>query len=258
MALSTFSRFYYGYEITLDNNKIDFAEGGPQLTAALTVGIYSPTNLALEIKTQLDAIGANTYTVAFSRSTRKFTISTTVNFSLLTNTGTNINISPYTLLGFTATSDKTGASTYTGDNASGYEFIPQFILQDYVHPDNSQEKIEASINESASGLVEVVSFGTKKWFEFTMDFITNLPMENKIIRNNSSGVEDAQHLMQFLIKRGNFEFMPDKDTTSTFYTLNLESTPESSKGVGYKLKELVDKDLPGFFKTGKLKFRLVE
>ena len=115
-----YSAYKYDYEavndviiITAKNCKIDFAEGGSQLTATLTPGSYSPTTLCTEIDTRMSAAGAQSYTVSFDSITRKFTIlqggST---FSLLFATGTNAYISASGVLGYDI-EDQTGALTYT-------------------------------------------------------------------------------------------------------------------------------------------------
>lgn len=96
------------------NTKIDFSEtAGIELTATLTQGIFTPTSMCAEIKTQLEAVGAETYTVTFSSITRKFTVAHGgAYFSLLFGSGTNAQISASEPLGFYA-SDLTGALTYT-------------------------------------------------------------------------------------------------------------------------------------------------
>lgn len=70
------------------NDSLDFNEGGSELTATLTASTYTISTLAIEIKTQLDAAGALTFSVAAS-SDNKFTISAPTAFSLLPETGTN-------------------------------------------------------------------------------------------------------------------------------------------------------------------------
>jgi hypothetical protein len=257
MALGTFSKFYYGYQIDQTNNKIDIAEGGPQLTATLTSGIYTPTDLATEIKTQLDVAGAKTYTVTFSRTTRKFTIAAdSGTYSILISTGTNALTSPYDLLGFTGAADLTGVITYTSDSASGSQYSPQFWLQNYTAPTDWLEKSDASVNETSGGQVEILSFGDQYYTEFTILFITNLAMDNRVIKNNPNGVANARSFLEFLIKRGPCEFMPDEATPATFYKITLESTDESSKGVSFKLKEETGRNLPNIYTSGKLKFRV--
>ena len=62
---------------------------------------------------------------------------------------------------------------------------------------------------------------------------------------------------EFATKKGNLEFMPDKNTPGTYFTLYLESTSADGKGIGYKLQEETGKNLPGYYKTGNLKWRVL-
>lgn len=109
------------YVITSSNNKINFKEtgGGAELTAALTVGTYTTTTLAAEIKTKMDAatVNARTYTVSRSTTTGKWTIAGQTFLSLLFSTGTNAATSVRTVIGF-GTNDFTAATTYTGPTAA--------------------------------------------------------------------------------------------------------------------------------------------
>jgi hypothetical protein len=97
------------------NDKIDFDEGGAELTATLTANYYTAQTLATQVKAQLDAAGALTYTVTYSESTGKFTIAATGNFTLRWNTGTNKAVDASDLLGFSDAANETGAATYTSD-----------------------------------------------------------------------------------------------------------------------------------------------
>lgn len=116
----TYTAYKLDYDLVDDtividssNNKIDFTEGSGSLVATITSGVYSPTTLCTEIKTQLEAAGAETYTVTFNSLTRKFTIAHGgATLSLLFASGTNYSVSSGEVLGFDC-EDKTGAVTYT-------------------------------------------------------------------------------------------------------------------------------------------------
>jgi len=128
----TYEAFKLDYELVPDtivinatNNKIDFTEttAGTEITATLTQGTYSPSGLATEIKTQLDAEGASTYTVSYASSTRKFSITSDLGggdglFSLLGASGTNVYVSSLPTFGLAIT-DHTGAATYTSERPLG-------------------------------------------------------------------------------------------------------------------------------------------
>lgn len=89
----------FNIDIDATNNKLDFDEGGSEITATLDSGTYSLSQLAGEIKTQMDAAGAATYTVSVS-SDDKITITATSAFSLRPQTGTNGLVSVLPLIGF--------------------------------------------------------------------------------------------------------------------------------------------------------------
>lgn len=67
------------YTIDERNNKIYFEENndGITLTATLNSGIYTSSTISAEIKSALDNAGALTYTVSYSATTNKLTISST-------------------------------------------------------------------------------------------------------------------------------------------------------------------------------------
>lgn len=103
--------------INNSNHYLDFSEGGAEIVATLTNGVYTAGNLCVEIKTQLDAGGAETYTVTHSTTTGFFTIAATGNFELLWSSGTHaIALTDcHVCLGFDPAADDTGAATYTSD-----------------------------------------------------------------------------------------------------------------------------------------------
>lgn len=103
------------FEVRSTNQKLDFkdASAGPELTATLTVGNYTPTSLASEIKTQMEAVGAQVYTVSFSATTGKWTITTDgSDLELLASSGSNSGTSIFSSIGFTG-SDFVGNVSYT-------------------------------------------------------------------------------------------------------------------------------------------------
>lgn len=258
MSLATLSKFYYGFTVDSDNYQMDFKEGGgAELTAALNFGDYTLTEFVAEIKRALDEAGALTYTVTVARSTRLITINGGSTISLLTTSGTNGN-ALYTLMGFTG-ADRTGSSSYTGNAATGSAYTTQYMLQDYVSPDDCQVRKNVTNQETASGLVESVSFGDLEMIEMNIRFATNIVQPTGgPITNSTTGVADLNALMRFLITKAPCEFMPDKDTAATYYKVILESTQMEKMGTSYKLKERFDLKLPGYYDSEKLTFRVIE
>lgn len=256
--LSTISKFYYGFVIDATNNKIDFKESGGELTAVLNSGSYTLTDFLTEVQRALNAAGSYVYAVTVTRSTRIVKIQATGgNIQLLTTTGSHIGVSTYSLLGFSG-ADKTGATNYSGSAASGSQYTPQFKLQSYVSPNDWKESISPSVNESASGLIEVIKFGTRQFLQFDIQWSTDRPQRSTgAITNNPTGIADLRSFMDYMITKGPLEFMEDKDTPATFFKVLCERTMDQATGTGYMLNEMYDKGAPGYFNTGVVKMRVV-
>ena len=129
--------------IDSENDKIDFEEtASTELTSTLTHGTYSPSELATEIKTQMDTDGASVYTVSFASDTRKFTIVSDGAggggiLTLLGSTGTNSHRHTLPNLGYTQ-EDKSAALTYTSDQPlHAIERLPEPLS---VHRSNDEPK----------------------------------------------------------------------------------------------------------------------
>lgn len=256
--INTYSLFYYIGSVDEGNFYLNFNEGSGELTAEIETGSYTPTDLAESIEAALNDEGTNTYTVVFNRSTRTFTISADANFSLLITSGSNVGSDIFSLIGFTG-ADLSGDDTYTGNLPAASQYEPQFKFQSYVDQEDLQKAVSASVNKSASGTVEVVKFGTEKFYELNIMFITdiNQGVEGPI-KTNLSGVSAARNFLRFCIEKHELELMLDIDNKNDFVKVLLESTEEERDGTGYRLKELYSKGLPGYFETGKMVFRLVE
>lgn len=256
MSLRTFSAFYYGHIVTSDNNLVNFSEGSGELTATLNIGSYTLSEFVVELGRALNAAGGQVYTVSVNRTNRRITISAPGTFSLLTQTGSQLANSAFSLMGFDNASDKTGTNTYTSANGSGSEYLPQFILQDHVATDHWQQSAYASVNKTADGRIEVVRFGTENFLQCNIKYATAYPGDGQVIKTNATGVTDLVAFMNNITQKCPIEYMADISDRETFESIILESTPDSRDGVGYKLREMYDKGLPGYFETGVLKFRV--
>ncbi len=259
MSLRTISKFYYGFTITADNNKISFNEGAAELIATLSIGSYTLTDIVAEVKRAMDIAGALTYTVSVNRSTRIITIAAGSTFALLTTSGSTVTVSAFGVIGFSG-ADKTGASTYSGGTAVGTSYTPQFKLQDFISSDDWQEAVDAVINKSASGTnLEVVKFGDQSFTQFSIKWITDLAQRTgSPITNDPSARANVRAFLNHLISKAPFEFMPDAALPTTFQKLIFESSPDSQTGIGYKLKEKTDSRLSDYFDTPILKMRVLE
>ena len=259
MTIKTKSVFYYVDGITSENNLMNFIEptqANVELTANFLVGTYSMSQLATEVQRGMNDIGDNTYTVSFDRDSRILTITGDAQFNLLVTTGSNIGKSIWSLIGFNT--EKTGLLTYDGDLAFGNEYSPQHPFQDYKGFENSVEGIKPAINESASGVIEVITFGTRSFMECNIKWITNRTrVKDSFIGNNSTALEDIRDFLDFAITKQNLEFMASKSDRSNFDIVLLESTRKSRNGTGYELKEMMRQNLDEYYETQTMKFRKV-
>lgn len=106
------------YEVTPDNNVIDFSDGVARV-ATLTVGLYTAAGLATEIQTQMDAASADNITAVYSDTTNLFTLASDGGvFSLLCKTGANKTISTWKLIGFQKSADRPSAASHAGDDVT--------------------------------------------------------------------------------------------------------------------------------------------
>jgi hypothetical protein len=256
--ITTKSQFYYGHTISngangsLGNFRIDFDEGSGPLVATLNPGDYTLTTFALEVKRAMDLVGTLTYTVSVNRNTRILTISATGTFDLLTSTGVSSGTAVWGLLGFTTTADKTGASSYVGELPSGSVYRPQAVLRDYIGKEDNLEKLDAVVNVSVSGVVQTVQFGNVSYFEFNIQPITNLKLNQcNAIDNNPNAVQQARDFFNYAITKAVMEFMPDRDSTNTFSTVILESTSASKQGTAFALETLAAQ----VYESGTMKLR---
>jgi hypothetical protein len=252
MSITTYSGFNYGHEISNSNDYINFSEGGSELSTQIEIGSYTLNDFLGKVLEAFNAEGGQEYTGTIDRATRKITITSIGNFELLVTAGTQVSISAYTLMGFTT--DKSGSNSYESDIASGSFYEPQFLLQSYVDFADNVKTAQASVNESASGIVEVVSFGKNSFMECNITLATDI-IPQGAIKENASGVSDLRSFMLYAINKNPIEFVADIENPNIFESCLLEKTTIDSKGTGFKLYELYARKLVGYFESKTLTFR---
>ena len=255
MGIKTYSAFNYGHTIDDDNNLIDFNEGALDLVGEIEIGSYSLGEFVDAVSIALNNAGTQEYTVSIDRATRLISISASSNFSLLPVTGVNSVISAFPLMGFTI--DKTLSNSYIGDESSGSYFEPQNILQKFVDYNNNVKTTGSSVNKTADGRVEVVSYGQVEFMSCNITPITDISPQLSI-KNNINAVSEFRSFMNYCITKAPIEFIEDINSPLVFKKTLLESTKESKDGVDFKIKELFSKKLFGYYESGGLVFRALE
>lgn len=256
MAIQTRSAFTYGHKIDTSNENINFVEDGiNELTATIETGSYYLNQFIDKIAQALNEIGDNAYTVTLDRNTRLITISADANFDLLVTTGTQLETSAFSLMGFTT--DRSGSNSYTADTASGLIYYPQAPLYDYVPFENIREAVQSKRNESSSGEnVEVISYGLVNYMECNIKYATDITGQG-YIENNANGVSDLRTFMEYITRINPIEFIPDKSDLDTFTPCILESTRQSRDGTAFELRELYSEKLANYYESSTLRFRRI-
>lgn len=258
--INTFSKFYYGLTITGENKYLDFDEGSGELTAEIQTGSYTLEDLAQAVENALNLAGIYSYVVSVNRSSRVLTIQSTSPVSWLAATGTHavLGFGAFEALGYPAT-DVSSVTSFVASEGIGSVYLPQYLLQDYVDEKDSRRNRFATVSMSASGKVQMQSFGVDRFFEFSINYATDIPQPiGSPIVGNQNGVSELRALMQWLKDKNAVEFMPNKDDVTNYYRIVLESSPGAADGSGYKLLEKYGDGLPGYFDTGVLTFRIIE
>lgn len=260
-TITTLSKFYYNFNVTASTVALDFADGGPEINANLTVGIYTASQLAAHVQAVLIAASGNAnFRCSFDYATGKFTIYKTSggNFELLWYTGYYAGFGSTTssrvLLGYDQT-NLSGAITYTAQNTGGSSYEPQYILADYVAAEHNIVKENASVNQTAVGYVRQVSFGDGARIEMNIRIITNkVGLTNTNFINDAAGVSKFLSFMAYLLTKNPVEFLPNKASSAVVHKCYLESTKEDKDARKFQLKNM---KVPDFYESGVLVFRKV-
>lgn len=263
MTIKTYSAWTYGHTIDDSNKFLDFQEGAnPALAAELNVGSYTLGTFVNEISRAMNAASLNeTYTVTLNRTTRQITISGTTTFSLLVSSGDQASQSVYPLAGFNG-ADRTGATSYEGDSPSGSLFEPQFLLQEYIPFENDQIANNVTVNETPSGILEVIKYGDINFMSANITLQKNqeageAKTMGNFIKFSATGYDDLLDFIRYAVTKAEIEFIEDVNNPDNFTRCLLESTPRERSGTGFRIRELYTRGLADWFETGTLVFRKI-
>jgi len=251
MALKNPSLFLYGYTVDVSNQYIDFqaASGGPTLTATITNGNYSLSDVLAQIQTAMATADAvNTYTISADRTIaggteNRISISTSGSYlNILFGSGPNAAASIASTIGFHE-SDYTGATSYSGFQTTGSAIRPLYKGYNWVAPTRTR-KLFGSVNISAAGIKQAIVFQLQKFFKVEFRFETESRVDSL-----------WQPFFDWAAQQQDLEFTPDITDPTTFYNCTLESTEEAADGLGWEMKEMLPQ-FPGLYQTGRLVFRV--
>lgn len=101
------------YNITSSNKQFEIADSGGSVSVSLTPAYYNSTELASHLQTAINNVASDTWEVAFSDTTQKFTFTLSPSATLSINFGTNSSLKR--ILGFSDASN-TDPSSIVSDN----------------------------------------------------------------------------------------------------------------------------------------------
>lgn len=250
MALTSQSLFLYGISVDVTNNLIDFraVSAGPVLTATLNIGNYTLSGLLREFKRAMEAADpAHLYSGSANRTTsggtqNRITLSTNSAYlDLLFLSGIGNAATACFLFGFTKT-DKTGNTTYTGSSTAGTPLVSELVGYNYLGPEFMRQ-VFGSVNVSSNGTKEALVWSIQQWI--SVEF-KHEPM--------AKAISEWVLLIDWMIQQKEFEFTPEISNSGTLYEVTLDGSEMDSKGLGFKLPEMLP-DFPFYFRTGNIKMR---
>lgn len=252
MALKNPALITYGFEITTDNEYIDFVavNAGPTLTAIIAVGSYSLTDFLTAVAVAFNtADPAHTYTVTVDRSVagglqNRVTISSTsAFFQILIASGPHAGATPATLLGFNLV-DQTGATHYTGSASAGTLLVSVYPGYNWT-PVERKQAIQGNVNISANGDKEAIVFQIQLFWSVEFKY-------EPVAKAETAWLD----FFQWAIQQKPLEFTPEYPNYGKFYAGTLESTDAAGDGLAFEMKEMIP-SFPGLCETGRLDFRQV-
>jgi hypothetical protein len=254
MTIETRSAWTYGHTVELEKNFLPFSENG--VDELINTGAYTLQSFAVEVARAMTEVGSQEYSVSLDRSSRLLTVIADSNFELYVTTSSLSNSSVYPLMGFTT--DRSGSNSYVGDEASGDIFYPQIPLQSYVDFVDRQKANNVTVNETATGKIEVIKYGDVNFMRCNITFQTDIEQGRDSYIENRQGETELRAFMQYAVTKAPMEFIPDRDDMNTYTDCLLERTSFDSKGTGFELKELYTRGFANWWESGIIEFREIK
>lgn len=244
MALTSRSLFLYGFEVNAYNSNLVFNIGGLPITTSITYGYYSLDSLMTEVVNQLSAAAPSRIFT--------YTINRNVNGGLESRVTITCNTGSFTLdftqpssigstLGY-APSLYTGSLSYTSTSTPGTALVSEKIGYTYLGPE-FQRELMGAVNVSATGVKQAVVFQVMQFISVEFKF-----------EPQSKVISQWTPFWSWAIQQKAFEFTPEILSPDVVYQVTLEKTASSSKGLGFRMVEMLP-EFPFYYKTGLITMR---
>jgi hypothetical protein len=229
------------FKITSVNKYVDFKEtlGGPQITATLTEGSYSPSQLESEIASKMTAATLNgrTYTVAFSLVNGKWTITGQTYLELIWFSGTNTANSVGPSIGF-AVSDQSGAVTYTGAGAAIH--TEEAVVIDLSTPEDIDSFVMLwspldGVGVSANATIRLQANPTNLWDSPAVDVAVSVDDTFLVVSHFFSSVQEYRYWRVKIVDPANSNLFVQVGKIILTKATQLQDEPE--RGFAYELED---------------------
>lgn len=225
------------FEITAVNKYIDFSEGGPELTAILSEGHYSVSQLQTEIKNKMEAVGAEIYTVNYIDNQGKWTISTGGSvLDLLFGTGTNAANTTGPSIGFHG-GDRTGSLSYTGGVAIHTDERVVFDLQTMENFDSLGIFFDPlrGIRYTEASVIRLQANNTLNWSSPPLNILLTIDNDHRVISHFFEEAQNYRYVSIYVSDPAN----PDLhvELGLVFFGLGIQLERGASSGFVYKIRD---------------------
>lgn len=258
-----YSKFIYGFTLDATNNVFPIKVLLTEYTVYIPIGRYTGTSLAIAIKAACEAeVPTETFTVTYDKVTRLFYIQCSNGFEILFGSGIITANNCASVIGFNNTDHTVTLNPplfdYQSDFAAGYEYKPQFPLQSYVKNGQVKKLTDSILNKTADGDIEMIYYGEENYIEFEIKYITEIQYPSgSLIRNNQSALTEIKSFLNYCILKNIITFYPDENSSECI-DIRLEKTSEdATNGTAYRIEEEYSANMPNYYKTNKLTWRVI-
>lgn len=225
-SLEGIAAFYNPLTVGATDNTIDWTDDGGTWQATVAQKTYKdPLDLASALETAMNAQTAETIAVTYSKTTGKYTISTSTSavLSLLWNTGAGAANTIGDLLGYSVAADDTGATSYEADNALDLsaQFTPSFDDQGPLVAKNNQVLIGDDFNDLVCFSTQSISVTLGDEKADVLDVCAESGKSGSVITSRTITVDLVANLSQFDAEK--FKNFRNNDTVQFTYTFGEKS-----------------------------------
>ena len=250
MKLS-WAAFFFGTTVTDSSFVLDLQSGATVFAVRVPYGSWAPKSFRAVLEANILSQTGLACLVDFNYTTRAYRLTFPSSVTLLGATGGNASISVLPVLGLPST-DQTG-TVFTGSGGQCSVFYPNFPLTAFTDKVNTLEFFGLTASETAGQLREVVSFGERRFYRYSMRYLTDTcgGLSSSYLRMNPSALSQARAYLRQVLSLQGIDFFTDADLIGNNYTTRPTDTIQRSianeSADQIELEEMTGDGLQGFY-----------